>query len=43
MTDTIRTRRDGSIDTAYYMTQGRQKRAEAATWFWQRRRPNERR
>lgn len=37
MTGTIRTRPDGSIDTAFYMARGRAKRAEAATWFWRRR------
>ncbi|SMX48370.1 hypothetical protein [Maliponia aquimaris] len=29
-TDTIRTRADGSIDTAYYMQRGRRLRSEAA-------------
>lgn len=29
-TDTIRTRPDGSIDTAYYMAIGRERRAEQA-------------
>ncbi|MGP6088860.1 hypothetical protein [Antarctobacter jejuensis] len=29
-TDTIRTRPDGSIDTAYYMARGRRMRSEAA-------------
>lgn len=29
-TDTIRTRADGSIDTAHYMARGRRMRSEAA-------------
>lgn len=30
MTDTIKTRRDGSIDTAFYMARGRQMRSRQA-------------
>ena len=30
MTDTIKTRPDGSIDTAFYMTRGRQMRSQQA-------------
>ena len=36
MTQPIKTRRDGSINTAHYIAKGRQKRAETAREMFQR-------